>query len=151
MGQKQFMVCRKGIKSKAVIFVSSFLVSLELERVMFPACLEARGIFQLTSSFPRAGTLWGWHSSASPVCFSLPSPWGPVLSQHRTVKQWTVSEESTWNLPPLEERGDFSTSLLTQVFLLFTPMNLAFIKHNFLWSSYREIIFPSLNVCCIFF
>lgn len=36
-------------------------------------------------------------------------------------------------------------------FLLFTPMNLVFIKHSFLWSSYREIIFPSLNVCCIFF
>lgn len=62
---------RKAWRAKQ-LFVSCFLVSLELERVMFPACVEARGILQLTSCFLRACRYSGAdvplpHPRASPL------------------------------------------------------------------------------------
>lgn len=48
------------------LFASCFLVSLELERVMFPACLEAKGILQLPSCFLRADVPLP-HPRASPL------------------------------------------------------------------------------------
>lgn len=90
MGQKPFWGGGERHEEQSSYLYPLFFISLELERVIFPACLEAsRGILQLTPPLiasRRAGALWGWRYSASPICFPLPSPWGPVVSRHSDRK-----------------------------------------------------------------
>lgn len=133
------MVGGKGMESKAVICIL-FLSKLGAGKSDVPSLLGGKRHSPVNFMFSQ-----GWCSSASPMCFSLASPWGPVLK-----KGWKSNEQCTRRAHKTKNNKQVFPQACYPGFLLFTPMNLAFLKQSFLLTSYREIILPSLNVWCIY-